>query len=149
MSEAKDPKIIEGSPTKELFIEMLVRDIPLIRAIIDLVDNSVDGATRSQTNDNYNDFWIRIEVKKENFKISDNCGGIPINVAREYAFRFGRPEGVELTPKSIGKFGVGMKRTFFKLGKQFKVDSTTETSHFVVEHDVDEWKGNPDWHFKF
>jgi hypothetical protein len=34
---------IDASPTKELFIYMLVRDISLSRAIIDLVDNSVVG----------------------------------------------------------------------------------------------------------
>ncbi len=31
-------RVINAEPTKDLFIYMLVRDIPLIRAIIDLVD---------------------------------------------------------------------------------------------------------------
>ena len=150
MSVAADPLVIDASPTKELFIFMLVRDIPLIRAILDLIDNSIDGAHRDHTGDDYSDYIIRIEVNKDHFKIVDNCGGIPVKIARDYAFRFGRPEGVDLTPGSIGKFGVGMKRTFFKLGKKFKVISTTSTSYFVVDEDVEVWrKKQSDWHFHF
>jgi histidine kinase/DNA gyrase B/HSP90-like ATPase len=150
MAEINESYSIKASPTKELFIYMLTRDIPLIRAILDLVDNSVDGATRTQSDDDYSKFWIRIECSKDHFSISDNCGGITVSLARDYAFRFGRPKEMELTPGSIGKFGVGMKRSFFKLGNIFKVESTTSTSKFIVEHDVKEWLEKPeDWHFKF
>ena len=38
------PGKFNADPTKDFFIHMLTRDIPLERAIIDLVDNSVDGA---------------------------------------------------------------------------------------------------------
>jgi hypothetical protein len=53
-------RVINAEPTKDLFIDMLVRDIPLISAIIDLVDNSVDGAIRLQDDENYENFWIKI-----------------------------------------------------------------------------------------
>src|SRR5687767_4879155 len=122
------PQIIDASPTKEFFIYMLVRDVPLIRSIIDLIDNSVDGATRTKGAAGYSEFWIRIEISGERLRVHDNCGGVPLNVAKEYAFRFGRPSNVPGTPGSIGQFGVGMKRTIFKLGKQFKVTSTTGNS---------------------
>jgi hypothetical protein len=141
---------IDASPTKELFIFMLVRDIPLIRAILDLIDNAIDGAHRSHHNGDYSKFTIRIEINKSHFKIVDNCGGISVDIARDYAFRFGRPENIELTHGSIGKFGVGMKRTFFKLGKIFKVISVTTKSRFVVEEDVDKWRKNQtNWSFRF
>jgi hypothetical protein len=150
MAEINESYTIEASPTKEFFIYMLIRDIPLIRAILDLVDNSIDGATRTQPDDDYIRFWIRIECSRDHFSISDNCGGIAVSLARDYAFRFGRPKDMGLTPGSIGKFGVGMKRSFFKLGNKFKVESTTPTSKFIVEHDVKEWLEKPDdWHFKF
>ena len=150
MSKTNESYTIKASPTKELFIYMLTRDIPLIRAILDLVDNSVDGATRMQPCGDYSKFWVRIECTKEHFTISDNCGGISISIARDYAFRFGRPKDMELTPGSIGKFGVGMKRSFFKLGNKFKVESTTSSSKFIVKHDVEEWLEQPeDWHFRF
>ncbi|MGH9433064.1 MAG: hypothetical protein ACRD3T_16150, partial [Terriglobia bacterium] len=48
--------LINASPTKEFFISMLTRDIPLTRAIIDLVDNSVDGARRLRPTGDYDRF---------------------------------------------------------------------------------------------
>jgi hypothetical protein len=129
----RDPNIIDAYPTKELFVYMLVRDIPLNRAILDLLDNSVDGAHRLQQNNDYSNLNIRIEFDNNKFRIADNCGGIDIKVAREYAFCFGKPEGADITLGSIGRFGVGMKRTLFKLGKKFKVISKTTTSSFVVQ----------------
>lgn len=36
-----------GSPTKEFFVEMLTRDIELNDAILDLLDNCLDGVVRS------------------------------------------------------------------------------------------------------
>ena len=60
MSIIDESFTIKASPTKELFIYMMTRDIPLIRAILDLVDNSVDGATRLQPGGDYSTFWVRI-----------------------------------------------------------------------------------------
>src|SRR5258706_7202288 len=120
-----DPKRINGSPTKDFFIHMLVRDIPLNRAVIDLVDNSVDGARRLRKDASYDGLWVRLEIKPTHFRIADNCGGIPVNIARDYAFRFGRPPGAPSIEGSIGQFGVGMKRTFFKLGRKLAVESAT------------------------
>lgn len=139
---------IDAMPTKELFIDMLVRDVPLIRAIIDLIDNSVDGAIRSGKS-RFDDFWILIEMNKDHLIITDNCGGIDVDTAKNHAFRFGRPKETGPTPKSIGQFGVGMKRTIFKVGKCFYIDSMTKNSHFTIEVDVDEWKKNDDWKFDF
>lgn len=134
---------------------MLIRDIPLSRAILDLVDNSVDGARRLYPNGDFQDLWVRVELDSTHFRIADNCGGIPVEIARNYAFRFGRPSGAPPTPHSVGQFGVGMKRTFFKLGSKIKIDSTTNNSRFTMDIDVEDWKtgnesANPDdWHFKF
>ena len=150
-----DLKRIKASPTKAFFIHMLTRDVQLSRAILDLVDNCVDGARRERDVSDYAGLWVRIEVEKDNFKIADNCGGIPVRVAREYAFRFGRPNDAEETPDSIGQFGVGMKRSFFKLGREFVVQSATKNSRFVLSVDVDLWMAEnqnektDDWHFEF
>jgi hypothetical protein len=145
--------LINASPTKEFFIHMLTRDIPLTRAILDLVDNSVDGARRLRPSGNYDGFWVRMELSSEQFRIADNCGGIPVEIARDYAFRFGRPKEAKGTPGSMGQFGVGMKRTFFRLGRHFVVRSTTTNSRFSVDVDVDAWLADADtpdnWHFKF
>src|SRR5574340_703783 len=102
MTDQADPRIIDARPTKEFFVFMLTRDIQLIDAIADLVDNCVDGARRTRPDGNFDGLWVRIEVAADHFRIADNCGGIPVNVARNYAFRFGRPPGMEPTPHSVG-----------------------------------------------
>jgi hypothetical protein len=150
---------INASPTKDFFISMLTRDIPLTRAIIDLVDNSVDGARRLRTQtaggNRFDGLSVRLECRSDSFKISDNCGGMTVEHARDYAFRFGRPEGAVATPNSVGQFGVGMKRALFKMGRTFEVSSRATTSQFIVRIDVDEWrvKRDPDgkdiWEFEF
>jgi Histidine kinase-, DNA gyrase B-, and HSP90-like ATPase len=98
-----DPEaIVNAFPTKELFIKMLVKDITLIPAIKDLVDNSVDGARRLRPDGNYKGLWIHVQFNAKEFKVSDNCGGIDNDTARKYAFRFGRPEeaGLESIPSA-------------------------------------------------
>lgn len=143
------PKVIDASPTKEFFIYMLTKDIKLLRAIIDLVDNSWDGAIRIADSAEFDHLWIRIELNEDEFKISDNCGGIPYDIAKNYAFRFGRPKDMAPTDHSIGQFGVGMKRSLFKLGRKFRIESKSQDSKFVVQADVDEWVKHDKWEFNF
>jgi hypothetical protein len=140
---------VNASPTKDFFIRMLVKDIELTSAIIDLVDNCVDGALRTRPNRNYIGLWVRLEVSPTEFRIVDNCGGISVDMAAKYAFRFGRPEEMQSTPHSVGQFGVGMKRALFKIGSKFRIESTTESSRFVLEEDVNEWKAKKLWKFQF
>ena len=157
-SSEVDKNLVDGAPTKDLLIQSLVKDIPLTRAILDLVDNSVDGARALRGKKSYSGLFIHIAISRQGFEIKDNCGGISVEKAREYAFRFGTPDDVPKhlqTPHSVGQFGVGMKRAIFKLGRKFFIESTTDDSHFVVEEDVDDWKtrkdkdGKDDWNFKF
>ncbi len=147
--DVDDDLVVHAEPTKEFFIEMLVRDIALNRAIIDLVDNSVDGARRKRPAGEYGGLWIEITANESEFQITDNCGGIPLRTARHYAFRFGRPDGMEATPHSVGQFGVGMKRALFKLGSKFRVVSSTATEQFEIDEDVREWRKKKEWTFRF
>lgn len=71
-----------------------------------------------------------------------------VKTAREYAFRFGRSEDAPETPGSVGQFGVGMKRAFFKVGKYFKLKSHTKNNHFILETDVNKWE-KEGWKFHF
>ena len=144
-----EDRTIDANPTKDFFISMLVKDIGTTRAIIDLVDNCVDGARRLRPNGKYGGLDVKIETTKEHFKISDNCGGISIELAKRYAFRFGRPADMKATPHSVGLFGVGMKRALFKLGANFRIESTTQSSRFVVAEDVEKWKRKDEWNFEF
>jgi hypothetical protein len=141
--------VADATPTKKLFIHILTKDIPLVRAILDLVDNSVDGAKSMRNESDLHGLFIRIEYDVDHFKIADNCGGIDINTAENYAFRFGKPDSAKMLSHSVGQFGVGMKRAIFKLGRKFTVDSTTHNSHFLIDVDVDNWEKNDKWYFNF
>lgn len=140
--------VIDANPTKGFFIGMLTKDIPLIRAIIDLVDNCVDGALRQRPNKDFSGLWVNLSIDEAKFIIEDNCGGIPIDIARHYAFRFGRPAEAVSVPNSVGLFGVGMKRAIFKMGRYFEVESRTEKRHFRVNQDIEEWRKLDEWEFR-
>jgi hypothetical protein len=149
MADPRDPLTINASPTKEFFISMLVKDIGLVRSVLDLIDNCVDGAKRLREDGDFNGLAARIELTPEAFRIWDNCGGIPVTIARDYAFRFGRAPDTPPTKHSVGQFGVGMKRAFFKIGRHFRVASTTAGERFVIEEDVETWGRQEEWQFKF
>jgi len=141
---------IDASPTKEFFITMLIKDIRLIDAIGDLIDNSVDGAQRTaEANNllNLDGFEIDIKATPTIFEIKDNCGGIDINIARKYAFRFGRPSEYKIEKHSIGQFGIGMKRAFFKIGKIINIQSIASNSKFETTLDVKNWQTKSEWDF--
>lgn len=143
---------IDVTPTRALFVEMLTRDIHLDRAVLDLVDNSVDGAKRLRPGDDadYEGLEIRISLDSEHFSITDNCGGIGIDTAKHYAFRFGRARGMTATPGSVGQFGVGMKRALFKFGHAFSVKSCTTSDKFELNVNVDDWEQEEGpWKFTF
>jgi hypothetical protein len=137
-------EVIDASPTKEFFIDMLVRDIDLDRSILDLIDNSVDAWNDNGT---LSDKFVQLTMNKDVFEIYDNCGGMDFNLAKNYAFRFGRPKEREATPNSVGQFGVGMKRTLFKLGESFEIISNKNGICFKVSVNAAEWKGTDTWQF--
>lgn len=130
--------LIEGNPTKKFFIDMITRDISIEDAIIDLLDNSIDGANRINPND-YSNLNIYIHICRESFEIRDNCGGFSIDTAKKYAFRFGRPDNAPKGNGTVGRFGIGMKRSLFKIGKFFTVESKCKQDSFKVEVNVEEW----------
>lgn len=143
---------INAMPTKSFFVEMLVRDIPLERAVLDLIDNCIDGAKRLKPEEppQYVGLKISIHMDEDRFEISDNCGGFDIETARNYAFRFGRPAQARSNAFSIGQFGVGMKRALFKFGRYFEIHSTTENQHWSMHVDVEKWEQDEDsWVFDF
>ena len=141
---------IDAYPTRDFFVSMIVKDVDLIPAIIDLVDNCLDGAKRLKGKGPYNRLRVEINFDQQHFQITDNCGGIDVETAKSYAFCFGRPEGGRLLKGSVGRFGIGMKRALFKLGREFEVESRSASSKFRVHVDVDAWLGQKDeWHFDF
>jgi len=149
--DRSDPVLVHGEPTKDFFISMLIRDITLRDAIGDLVDNAVDAIkAKASDRDKLNGYSINIDFNSVKFSISDNGSGIEEDIAREYAFKMGKPKDHKLTDHSIGRFGIGMKRAFFKLGNTIIVNSTATKSSFVITIPVNTWKIDEDnWDFKF
>lgn len=149
----EDPDLVDVTPPKRFFVEMLTRDIELEDAILDLLDNCVDGAVRVNAAKQvkpdpkvaYDGFWAKIELNEDGFCIRDNCGGIPKDVARDYAFQFGRPRaGIDNSLQTVGVYGIGMKRALFKLGSDSRVKSRSSDGAFEVHIDK-AWVQSKSW----
>jgi hypothetical protein len=141
-----------ANPSKSFFIAMLTRDIDLVDCILDLLDNSVDGigeaARRSgaqlDAGHPFEGNTVEIAFDRDSFRIADASGGIPIKVAEDYAFRFGRPDDApELKDGTIGLYGIGMKRAIFKMGNVVAMQSSTGTESFSLNLNVDDWRKDP------
>jgi hypothetical protein len=147
---AKGESKISGGPTKRFFVSMLPRDIELKDAILDLVDNSIDGATRQiaksklRTPKPYDGYEASLTIDGKSFDISDNCGGIPKDRIND-AFLLGRPK-IEKNLPTIGIYGIGLKRAIFKIGEEAIVETFADDGAFSVIYDRD-WLDpeNEDW----
>lgn len=140
---------VKAGPTKEFFVSMITRDIQLPDAIVELIDNSIDGIKRQKA-EKYNNFYINVRFDKDHFEIEDNCGGIDLAIAREYAFIFGKPQSArdkEERVETTGTFGIGMKRALFKMGQKFEVESRAKKSSFLLTVDVIDWMKESEWDF--
>lgn len=141
-----DYSTVDARPVKRFFVEMLTRDITVEEAILDLLDNCVDGILRSfpqlpEGETPYKDFWAKIIVNKDTFEIVDNCGGIPWS-EHDRAFRMGRPDsgnhGADGEPLSVGVYGIGMKRAIFKMGTKALIWTQNGENNYEVDI-------SPDW----
>ena len=138
----------QASPTKQFFVSMLTRDISLADAILDLVDNCLDGALRLADGGNvdYAQHFVKIEIAADHFTIADNCGGIPRDVAKKYAFKMGRDpdDDRDSDTETIGMYGVGMKRAIFKMGHNALVRTRSDKDTFEVPITSD-WLDAKNW----
>ncbi|WP_369834376.1 ATP-binding protein [Cronobacter dublinensis] len=145
---------INASPAKKFFVDMLTRDIELADAILDLVDNCLDGAMRQHNSNNpkdkkYKGYYARLTMNKDEFIIEDNCGGIPINIALSQAFRLGNTNfGKERDMPTIGVYGIGMKRAMFKMGSHSVVSTKTSTEQYNVTISPEWLEDDGDWELK-
>lgn len=146
-------KTVKAGPTKAFFVEMLIRDIDLEDAILDLLDNSVDGVVRDLKSIGadsnalpFSGYEVSISANPNEFVIEDNCGGIPQEIAINSAFMLGRPDlSRDDDIETVGMYGIGMKRAIFKLGKSCAVlsDPRGENPYEVVI--TPEWMEADDW----
>jgi hypothetical protein len=77
----------DASPTKAFFVRMITRDISLEDCIMDLIDNSIDGAWRREGHRpmgleqdvDLSPYGIEIAMSPERFSIIDDCGGMSLD----------------------------------------------------------------------
>ena len=153
---------VHAYPTKEFFVYMITKDISLEDCTLDLLDNSIDAAWNTERTSkgkgtkngealfpNIGAYSAEINLNGNEFSIVDNCGGISIQNASEYAFRFGRrPDTPEEYQGAIGVYGIGMKRAVLKMGKIINIRSSTKSEAFSMSINVEKWLTDPDnWDF--
>ena len=150
----KEALYVDANPTKQFFMDMLTRDIDLKDAILDLLDNCLDGVVRSkkipstrEVSDYYKGYAAKITITTNSFSIEDNCGGIPQDVAMNYAFKMGHdPKEKSMKLPTVGIYGIGMKRAIFKIGREAIISTKHEQDAYKVMIESD-WASLPDWKF--
>lgn len=141
---------VDARPVKSFFVNMLTRDIELVDAILDLLDNCVDGILRqkgaSSSQTPYQGFKAEIQFDENSFSISDNCGGIPWDL-HDYAFRMGKEDpNRDSNLPTVGVYGIGMKRAIFKIGRECLISTQNNQDCYEVEITPD-WIDQPNkWH---
>jgi hypothetical protein len=123
-------KKIDVSPTKRYFIETITKDVQIIDSILDLIDNSIDSHLENNLKKRGN---ITISFNKDKFIIKDNCGGIKKENIYDKVFRFGLP--TENRGKTIGVFGIGMKRAIFKMGNNILIETDDGEDNYSIRID--------------
>ena len=137
-------------------MRMITKDISLEDCLLDLVDNCLDGARRillargpEDMIVSYDGFYCHLTFSETACTVRDNCGGIGVENAKEYAFRFGRRfDTARGGHFSIGLYGIGMKRALLKMGRDIKIHSATDGDSFLCEIAVDKWLQRDEWEFE-
>ena len=135
-----NPKIgIQTGISPDYVGRILTRDVSGIEAVLDLIDNSVD-AIRSALDQSvkddkgfpksYKGYGISIFFSEKEFRIVDNGFGIDSTAMVKRLLMIGAESNEHL---AIGHFGVGIKRTFLKLGNKYSISTTNSTSSYLIK----------------
>jgi hypothetical protein len=154
-----------ASAEKRLFISLLTRDIPLVAAFLDLIDNSINAAiepfsSKLKTASDYISVYedenitptvpIDIRISSDCIEIADFANGISSTVAAEHVFKFGRGDGEHHESDRLSVYGIGLKRAIFKMGDRIKMRSDHIEGGFDLDLTVSEWARdkNEPWTFE-
>ena len=144
VEKTKDEGPISFTPTKEFFIKTLTKDVELDSAILDLIDNSIDGYIVNNLIDKRN---IKIHFNKTSFHIEDNCGGIKKDRIYDEVFKLGAIKKEK--KETIGIYGIGLKRSMFKIGKDIRIESDDGTDYFSIHIDENWIDDDYKWKLNF
>lgn len=144
-----------AQPEKRLFISLLTRDLSLVEAFLDVLDNSINAAMEPYAErlvdaKGYHDLLsdasvtpqtdIHVSVNEHRVEISDNAGGISLDRAKNRVFTFGRPGNQHDTSDRLSVYGIGLKRAIFKLGNCIEINSNHPDGGFSLNLLVDWWE---------
>ena len=132
-----DNLLVNSSPSKEFFLNMITKDVTVESCILDLIDNSIDAYKRKKEKKEQGNIEISYSIVDDYFSINDNCGGMSKEIAVNKAFRFGNERNRDAG--TLGMYGIGMKRSIFKIGSDFIVESKTDTDAYKVYMNREEW----------
>lgn len=122
---------------REYVFDILTSDISVTDCILDLIDNSIDAARRDILKrtgkaglpESYSGYEVNVTIAHNKIEIVDNCLGIDPNLLANTAFRAGARHVQDF---SIGIYGVGLIRAFWKLGNKGTLTTDTgETAHKI------------------
>lgn len=137
---------VKSYPSKNLFINILTKDVSIEASILDLIDNSVDSYIRSNYIEKKE---IKIYFSSDEFRIEDTCGGISVSDLENHTFIFGAAL-FEKTSPTLGMYGIGMKRSLFKIGNNIEIQTADDSDYSYLHLDVEKWKNDEmNWDIPF
>ena len=146
--------LAKASPEKRLFISLITRDISLVDAFLDIVDNSINAAleplaSRLKTADDYQRLLAnkRLEPKVEidiavtptKIVVNDTAPGISAETAADHVFKFGRAAADAHETDRLSVYGIGLKRAMFKCGNRIGIVSDHQKGGFELKLNVLDW----------
>jgi hypothetical protein len=156
--------LADARPEKRLFISLITRDISLIDAFLDLIDNSINAAleplaSKLRTADDYQRLLanknikprvdIDISVSPTRIVVKDTAPGIPSATAADHVFRFGRPQSTAHEADRLSVYGIGLKRAMFKCGNKIHMISDHKRGGFELDLSVRQWARDKKEPWKF
>lgn len=153
-----------ASPEKRLFISLITRDITLVDAFLDLIDNSINAIIEplSGSLTSWDDFKhllddeniepkakIKIDVSSTEILISDNAEGIDTATATDEIFRFGKSSQVACSRDRLSVYGIGLKRAIFKMADRVEMSSDHVQGGFTLDLNVPEWEASTETPWSF
>jgi len=139
MADVEGKIIVHQGVDANYLQNILTKDITVLEALFDLVDNSIDAARETLFKAeyekdsyglpaSYSGFWIGLRTSATYIAIKDNCGGIDEEELRDRVFVTG---SISNHKYGIGRFGIGLKRALFRLGSVYAL--STDTGDFAAK----------------
>ncbi|MBF0185838.1 MAG: ATP-binding protein [Magnetococcales bacterium] len=145
--------LADATPEKRLFVSLITRDISLVDAFLDIIDNSINAAleplaAKLKTADDYQTLLksnvkpkvqIDVTVSSARLVVEDNATGISAKIAADHVFKFGRALGDAEKSDRLSVYGIGLKRAMFKCGNKINMISNHKDGGFELKLNVQDW----------